>query len=350
MGRRGIKIQLDYIQQFEDRQGRWRYYFRKPGLPRVPLPGHPGSAEFMDAYNKAMNAEPLPEIVGPGRSLPGSFNRLIEDYFRSPKFLRTRASSQAVTKGILDRFAAKYGNKEVAGFKQKHLNKIIGEMASTPAAANNLLKKLRALLRWSIANEWRTDDPTVGVEKFKEGSHHTWTEAEIKTFEDYWPIGTRQRTAFALAVFTGQRREDLIRMTWSDIDPEEGTIRVVQGKTGAELDIYLHSDLKAVLESWPKHHLAILANEKGKGATSPASFGNFMAKAVEAAGLPERCVLHGLRKAAARRLAEAGCSAHQIMSITGHTDLREVQRYCIAAQQKGLSKSAIERVERTKQQ
>jgi len=46
------------------------------------------------------------------------------------------------------------------------------------------------------------------------------------------------------------------------------------------------------------------------------------------------CSAHGLRKAAARRLAEAGCTEHEIAAITGHASLREVQRYTKAADQK----------------
>jgi site-specific recombinase XerD len=38
-----------------------------------------------------------------------------------------------------------------------------------------------------------------------------------------------------------------------------------------------------------------------------------------------------LRKATARRLAEIGCTAHQIAAVTGHASLSEVQRYTKAA-------------------
>ena len=71
-----------------------------------------------------------------------------------------------------------------------------------------------------------------------------------------------------------------------------------------------------------------------------------MADKIEAAGLPERCVTHGLRKAAARRLAEAGCSAKEIASITGHATLAEVSRYTKAAEQGRLAKAAMRRLER----
>lgn len=344
MGGRGIEVTLKHVQQFADRHGRWRYYFRKPGLPRVALPGHPGSPEFMEAYTRAMAADPLPAKAVTSKSLPGSFARLIEDYFRSPDFLRTRLTSQAVTKGILDRFAAKYGDRSVAEFERKHLTVIMGGMAATPAAANNLLKKLRALLRWSIVNGWRKDDPTIGMPKFREGTHHTWTEDELAQFEARWPLGTRERTAYSLAIYTGQRREDLITMTWAACDMSAGLIRVKQGKTGAELEIPIHRDLKAALEAWPMRHVTILATQDGRG-TSVSGFGNFMGDAIAGAGLPARCVLHGLRKAASRRLAEAGCTAHEIMAITGHRTLGEVQRYTAAAGQRQLAKAAIARIE-----
>ena len=73
-----------------------------------------------------------------------------------------------------------------------------------------------------------------------------------------------------------------------------------------------------------------------------------MADKIEDAGLPERCVTHGLRKAAARRLAEAGCSANEIAAITGHATLAEVSRYTKAAEQKRLAKAAIWRLERSR--
>jgi site-specific recombinase XerD len=60
------------------------------------------------------------------------------------------------------------------------------------------------------------------------------------------------------------------------------------------------------------------------------------------AGLPHGISVHGLRKAAARRLAEAGASVNVIAAITGHASLREVQRYTAAADQARLARSGIE--------
>lgn len=340
MGRRGLIVPLRFVQAFRDRHGTWRYYFRKSGMPRVALPGAPGSPEFMAAYNAALSAAP---VLAASRAQDGTFQKLVEDYMASIYFKRTRASSQAVTRGILDRFAAKHGHRTVAGMKRQHVEAIMAEMSQTPAAANNWLRRLRMLMKFAIGREMVTTDPSAGVPIYKEGTHHTWTDAELLQFEEHWPIGTRQRTGYALALFTGQRRSDVAKMTWRDYDAAAGTIWVRQDKTGAELSIPVHPDLKVALDAWPRSHLAIIANEHGAG-TSVHGFGNFMGEAITRAGLPARCVLHGLRKAAARRLAEAGCSTLQIMAITGHKTMSEVERYTEAAQQLPRAKDAIARL------
>ena len=87
----------------------------------------------------------------------------------------------------------------------------------------------------------------------------------------------------------------------------------------------------------------ILQTAFGRPFTSNG-FGNYMADKISRAGLPDRCVAHGLRKAAARRLAEAGCTANEIASITGHATLQEVSRYTKAAEQRVLAQAAIERL------
>lgn len=344
MGRRGLSVPLKYVQTVTDRYGREHFYFRQPGLPRVVLKGSPGSPEFMAAYDAAKLAAPLPPKVKERAGAQGSFDRLIAEYFRSPKFLKNKPSSQAVTRGILTRFAAEHGHRQVAEMQARNMLAIMGKMAETPSAANNLLKKLRALFKFAQLTGYCKTDPTTGVDKYREGTHHTWTNAELTTFEKRWPLGSRERTAYALALYTGQRRSDLVAALWSDLDLKRGTVKVVQEKTGTGLVIPIHSELRRALEVWSRRHATILATPDGRGTSAPA-FGNFMADAIEAAGLPERCVLHGLRKAASRCLAEAGCSAHEIMSITGHKSLAEVQRYTIAVEQEGLAQRAIVKME-----
>ena len=215
---------------------------------------------------------------------------------------------------------------------------IIGSMADRPGAASMLLKRLRVLLRFGIDLGWMKQDPTLRVKGYRSTELHTWTEEELAQFEARWPIGTKQRLAFGLLLYTGQRGSDVRKMVWTDI---AGTsIRVAQQKTGAKLVIPLHPRLQELLADARRSQAAIMATEHG-AAFSVKGFGQFVSAAIQAAGLLARCKAHGLRKAAARRLAEAGCTSKEIAAVTGHKTLAEVERYTRAADQERLAREAI---------
>ena len=139
-----------------------------------------------------------------------------------------------------------------------------------------------------------------------------------------------------------QRRSDVHRMTWADVAGD--TIRVVQQKTGAKLTIPLHFDLRAILAETKRTHVAILTTEHGRPFTVDG-FSGFMRDAIKAAGLPLDCQPHGLRKAAGGRLAEAGCTPHEIMAILGHKTLSEAERYTRQVDQARLASTAITKLE-----
>jgi integrase len=122
---------------------------------------------------------------------------------------------------------------------------------------------------------------------------------EIAAYEAHWPIGTRERTAFALLIFTGQRLADVARMSWRDI--EGAGIQVVQGKTRARLWIPLHPELAEILDRWPRAHVSILTTNFGKPFTTKG-FGNWMDQAGGAARpLRDAWFAQG-RRASTRRL------------------------------------------------
>jgi enterobacteria phage integrase len=332
------RIHLRYVDRFIDRHGHTRHYFRRPGGRRIPLPGLPGSDEFMAAYRTALAGEDAPATKPKVRGEPGTFSRLTAQYFVSPEFLRLRTRTQYAYRLVIERFLAEHGHRRVVEMRRDDVKKIMALKSATPGAANDLLKKIRTLIKFAIDAGWRTDDPTLRIKTFPEHEFHTWTEDEIAQYEERWPIGSRERTAFALHLYTGQRRSDVARMAWTDV--AENAFNVVQAKTGVRLTIPLHPNLSAALRAWPRKHVAMLTTAFNKPFTY-AGYGNMMADAIAAAGLPDRCVLHGLRKAAARRLAEAGCSEKEIAAVTGHTTLKEVARYTRAADQKGLAAGAI---------
>jgi integrase len=217
---------------------------------------------------------------------------------------------------------------------------MMAKRASVPGKANNMLSKLRILISFAIDRGWRSDDPTVRIKRFRLGTIHTWTDEEISAYEQRWPIGSAERTAFGLLLYTGQRISDVARMVWTDM--KAARIDVAQKKTRAKLSIPLHPDLEQILRSWPKDHVSILVRPSGGPFTAPG-LGQWMAENIELARLPETGVPHGLRKAAARLLAEAGCSVKEIQAVTGHASLSEIERYTRAVEQSRLADSALAR-------
>jgi hypothetical protein len=71
-----------YVHAFTDRHGKARFYLRRPGMRRVPLPGLPYSTEFMDAYSALMSGEAPPKPgAGSSRTKPGTLNALLVAFY-----------------------------------------------------------------------------------------------------------------------------------------------------------------------------------------------------------------------------------------------------------------------------
>jgi integrase len=198
------------------------------------------------------------------------------------------------------------------------------------------------MMKHAVEIGMREDDPTRDVKaiRVKSDGYHSWTDAEIAQFEEEHPVGTRARLALALLLYTGQRRSDVVVRGRQHIRDSELNVRQV--KTGAELTIPVHPALEAIIADTSADHLTFLLTAFWE-AIHAAGFGNWFREQCNAAGL-HHCSAHGLRKAAARRLAEAGCTQHEIGAITGHASLREITRYTKAADQKRLAVAAMEKV------
>jgi integrase len=330
-------VKMQYIQRFKDRHGRVRHYLRKPGCPRTPLPGLPGSDEFMEAYREGLRAT---RPIGAEKALPGSLSAVVAAYYQSAQWSELRPETQRTYRHTLDRFRAEHGHKPASQLRAHHLASILDGMKDRPEAANNLLKRLRSLYRFALKRGLVKVDPTIGVDRFKSRGEgfRSWTDEDIVRFEAHWPEGSRARLALRLLLYTGQRRSDAVRMGWQHVS--EGKLRVKQQKTGTTLLIPLHPLLRAELDRLPKGNLTFLMTAYERP-MSPAGFTNWFTECARKAGLPDGSGPHGLRKAAARRLADAGCTTHQIAAITGHLSLKEVERYSKGANQARLAEAAI---------
>jgi len=330
------------VSSFRDRTGKQRYRYRRVGHRTAYLPGLPGSPEFLAAYERAVNGDEANEGVGSKRTKAGTINALAVQIYQSAEWQALSASTQRTYRGILEQLRASHGDKMVRAIDVEVCHRLRDRKAATPAAANNLIKVLRWALEFALRRNQLKSNPAARVKplKIRSDGFHTWTDDQISIFEANWPVGTRERLAFDLFLYTGQRRGDVRRLGRQHL--ADGQLSLRQEKTGAQLVIPIHAALAASLATVPSAQLTLLVTQSGQP-FSAAGLGNWFGDACRAAGLAG-CTAHGLRKAAARRLAEAGCTAHEIMSITGHRTLKEVDRYTRAAAQRGLAVTAISKI------
>jgi integrase len=328
-------VRIAYVNTYRDRHGKVRHYFRRKGCKPIVLPGVPGSPEFMEAYRDAMSAGPARR--GPPSS--GSVGALIADYLKSADFANLKPSSKVTYRIVLDRFGSMHGHRMVNDMPRAKVAAYIQAIgAEKPAMANLTRAVLRKLLAHAVEAGYRDDNPVSQMRNYKSGTRHTWSEDELAAYEARWPLGTRERLAYALLLYTGQRSGDVVKMRRADVSG--GMIAVVQQKTGAALSIPIHPNLAEVLRAGPANGLNLVGDKAGRPIDLRQML-RLVKSAVKAAGLPEHCLPHGLRKAQMRRLAEHGASAKQIAAISGHKTLREIERYTAAADQKELARSAI---------
>ena len=185
-------------------------------------------------------------------------------------------------------------------------------------------------------------NPALRTDKYKVKvvGRHTWTEEEIDQFEARHAPGTKARLAMNLILYTAQRRSDMVKMQHSDII--DGRIAVQQKKTNKKLLLPIHPKLAETLLATELGKTYFLETERGMK-FSDNGIGNWFRTQCDEAGLPN-CTAHGLRKAAARRMAEAGATNQQIKAMTGHSKDDEVALYTAAADQVRIAEEVMKKL------
>jgi integrase len=353
------KMLLKYVEEFTDRYGKVHRYFRRAGK-RVPLPGLPGSAEFMAAYQAAIDGITPPKIeIGALRNVPGTMHWLVTTYLSSSPFNALAPETQRTRRNILENVRKADGDKRifvivngepVMVLARHNLQAIVNKKSITPSAQRNLLNTLRAMFRWAVSEGKLPDDPTIGVTrqrlKKKTEGYPTWTEAHIEQFIARHPLGTKAYLALMLLLDTGVRRGDAVQLgpqhIRRDLLPKQphGYLCIVQRKTGTLVEVPVTDALQVAIDATPSNHLTFLVTSHGQPFTD-AGFTNWFRVRCNEAGLPNGLSAHGLRKACARRIAEQGGTAHEIAAVTGHTTLGEVQRYTQRADRRRLAARAM---------
>jgi hypothetical protein len=325
-----MKLKLPYVHLYRS-NGKLYYYVRRKGLPNVRLEGLPGTAAFMASYQNALASAP------PRRDAKwcvGTLGKLAADFYESGEFSNLKPNSKSQYFRVLDPLVMKHGHRPAATMPAEVATRIIQEIGCTRPGMANLT---RSVMHRVMKHGKIVPNPFDGIPAYEKIPHHTWTNGELAAFEARWPLGTRQRLAYALLLYTGQRTGDVAKMLREHIS--DGCIRVIQQKTGADLSIPIHPNLQAALKAGPAHIRYLVTNLHGRPFNS-GTLKDMLKRAVAAAGLADNCVPHGLRKAMMRRLAESGGTA-EIAAASGHKTGKEIARYTAAADQRLLSRKAI---------
>lgn len=335
------------VSRAPDRHGkvRWRLRLKKPHIDTY-ISGEYGSVEFRKAYEAALTGKTA--MTKPSRFDHGTFDWLIEQYYRSPAWQKLASITQKNRRGEIESFRGSYGSFRVATLRPAHVEKIIAKMAATPSAANKRLKLVRLLCRFAIRKTIIRVDPTIGVERYAENpdGYHTWTEEEVARFESQHGADSKAVLALRLILFTGASRQDAAAMGWQNV--RAGRIFYRRGKTLGDVDLPILEELDSVLSMVPKDRLIFVAKSGGQAYT-PESFGNWFRDQCVAAGLPH-CSAHGLRKAGATRLADAGANELEIMAFLGHRTPNEARTYIKKANRKRLADRGMERLRQAKRE
>jgi integrase len=264
-------------------------------------------------------------------------------YISSIQFKKLSQASRRIYMNGIDTLEPFFGGCMLKDITRPKVIDVRDKLYDSPGKCRVAMSVLNNILKYAYDRGWvennvaaRLGDmpPTKEIER--------WSEAEMDRFLSTAP--THVRDAMMLALYTGQRRSDLIKMEWSDYDGQ--IIHVVQRKTGVELFIPVHPKLQRHLERMTlrrRHDRAgrMLLNLYGQpwaGESLRAAVKRHSAKI----GLQGK-MLHGVRKTTASILGEIGCTALQIMSITGHQSLKEVQRYTAGAEKRILAQEAMDK-------
>ena len=161
-----------------------------------------------------------------GQLKKGSFKWLCAQYYQSPMYRQLDPSTQRTRRSILEAFCLHKddGEKPFDKILPRHLRVRRDAKMDTPAAANTMIKVLRQVFKFAVQYDLLDHNPAEQVEYLKTNSdgYHSWTLAEIEKYEEAYPVDTTARLTLALALYTGQRRSDLVQFGCQHVHAQGG--------------------------------------------------------------------------------------------------------------------------------
>ncbi len=384
--------QFPNVSDYTDRSGATRYRFRYRNINST-LRGKFGDKEFCAHYRELVTAAGLIGGADPKREItlpPDCFKRIWNEFKVSRDFTEALgeysvgkmlpplekflmhpvvADVPEVTFGMIPVSEITFDQIEaymwkVATTKGRKEN---GRVEGGPSAANFVLRQLKKLFKYAVKRKkWirPEQNPIPYIDKImtdQSDANRAWTAAERAQFEAFYPLGTNERTAYAMALYMGNRRSDIATVGWDDlyevpVKNPDGSIRYEEafifrqtknakkkgGKGGKQVTLVMLPQLAEALahiERVPGK--PVLLSERGTG-YAIQSLTSLMHRWRKRAGINPECTLHGLRSTYATMLEEAGVSDKGQQSVMGHSDIKTTQHYRRGAKARLASIEAAE--------
>lgn len=345
------------------RHGKTRWRLRRSGHKDVMLPGEPHTDEFDQAYQAAALGLRAVIVDMPGAASPKSLKaayrclKATDEWRRLDDKSRTRYQltierilSMKVGRAIL-------GDGPVEDLKRTHVKTILSAYRETPHMERIVLICLRKLIMVAIDEEWIEVDPTYKMTRNPQtNGHRAWTAEIMAKYEAKWKVGSRQRTAYALALWLGNRASDVARLKWSDFTTkhitENDEVRAIDGfefiqfkgrKRGKKIFLPMTPMLERELAPLSRDTETVLVSSRG-GSYTDGSLSVRMADWCHKAGIEAGYTMHGLRKALGVKMAEADASTRQLMEALGHNNIAYAELYSREASQMRLAVQAMDKV------
>jgi integrase len=320
--------------------GERTYYYAWKGGP--PLRGELGTPEFVASYNEAVARK----VVSPR----GTLLSVLQAYQASEDFTGLADSTRRSYVALILRIEKAFADFPLAALADRRTRGIFKEWRDRIATnsgrrqADYAWTVLARVLSWGLDRGLVSANPCERGGRLYRGSRaeKIWTADDEAAFFARAPA--HLHLPLLLALWTGQRQGDLLRLPWSAYDGKH--IRLRQSKSGKPVLILVGAPLKAVLDATPKRSTIILTNSDGKPWTSDG-FRASWRKACKIAGV-RGVTFHDLRGTAVTRLALVGATEAEIANITGHSlrDVHAILDMHYLARDPALGENAIRKLER----
>jgi integrase len=326
-----------HLNKETNRHGKTVWFVRFGKGPRIRIRGVYGTPEFDAAYRAALEGKaPVPV----GKAAKDTLAWLVAQYRETIAWGALSSATRRQRENIFRNVLKTAGHESFVRITGKSIQSGIDRRRATPHQARHFVDAMRGLFKWAVAAEHVKADPTAGkaIAKPKGEGFEAWDDNDIARFQERWPLGTRERVAHDVLLYTGLRRGDAVVFGRQHV--KDGVARLNTEKTGERVFIPIEPELEETLRLGPCGDLSYIASDDGKPLRKE-SFGNWFRDACRAACIKKSA--HGLRKAGATRDVNRGWTESELEAKYGWQGGRMASHYTRTMNRERLATQAAQR-------